>query len=778
MLTIFCLALLGNTNIYAEEFNNTTSENTTLIQNTTTTESTNLTEDLNESQNTKNITTEKDNETTKQSNESLQTVENTTNTTNNTSENTSNATNSSENSTNAAGENEYTNIHGIWVKAEDALNLNVTDLLNQGITDIYVKCNIYSTPTYNTILAQVVNLFKNSGIRVNAWVTCFVDANGNWVNPAGDTYNYTVTVAKQVASTTWYKSWYKSWYQKWYKSWYKSKGKWKYTWKYVWKYVWKYGWQSKTVYNTVYTTETRTGVNTTHNSEVINAITDMVKNYGVNGINLDYVRYPGTAYKYANATETITSFVQTVYNTVKGINAKVAVSADLMPEKSVNAYYYGQDYEQLSNYLDYLVPMVYKGNYKEDTDWIGNVTAYIVNHSGGKPVIVGLQTYESDDNVTPIPGAELNGDVKEALDNGASGYSLFRYGLIDGIVSQSSVNSTVDSTSDNSGTNSSNSQDSTQNSTSGYSTISIAEIEDAANRVKTYIETNHRLPNYVTISSKQIQMPEFLNLLINALLNINNGNNNSVIDKTFQSSSSSSENVTSGNIYKDEYINLAKSIKAYMDSNNGTPNYVSSSLGNIGYESLVYMYSRIDNYIGQNGTLPNYASITPWTTVTSNTTTTSTIPAELQQYLAATANCQVTNSAIQSLAASLASSKTSTYDKAVAIFNWVRDNIGYSFYYNTKYGAVGTLNAKTGNCVDTAHLVVALERAAGIPARYEHVYAKFSSGSWYGHVIAQVWVNGVWYNADATSSRNTFGVVNNWNTATATIYGTYASLPF
>ncbi|MCE7698085.1 MAG: transglutaminase family protein, partial [Methanobacterium paludis] len=115
--------------------------------------------------------------------------------------------------------------------------------------------------------------------------------------------------------------------------------------------------------------------------------------------------------------------------------------------------------------------------------------------------------------------------------------------------------------------------------------------------------------------------------------------------------------------------------------------------------------------------------------------------------------------------------------KAVAIFNWVRDNIGYSYYYNTKYGAVKTLNAKTGNCCDTTHLLIALERAAGIPAYYVNGNCDFS-GTWYGHVWAKVYVDGVWYTADAISSRNTFGVVNNWNTATVTIKGTYAELPF
>jgi transglutaminase-like putative cysteine protease len=165
-----------------------------------------------------------------------------------------------------------------------------------------------------------------------------------------------------------------------------------------------------------------------------------------------------------------------------------------------------------------------------------------------------------------------------------------------------------------------------------------------------------------------------------------------------------------------------------------------------------------------------------WSEVTKTATT--PVPAELQQYLAATANCQVNNAQIKALAASITKGKTSAYDKAVAIFNYVRDNIGYSFYYNTKYGAVGTINADTGNCVDTAHLVIALSRAAGLPAKYAHGTCQFSSGSWYGHVWARIWVDGKWYAADATSSRNTFGVVNNWNTATYTLKGTYISLPF
>ena len=213
--------------------------------------------------------------------------------------------------------------------------------------------------------------------------------------------------------------------------------------------------------------------------------------------------------------------------------------------------------------------------------------------------------------------------------------------------------------------------------------------------------------------------------------------------------------------------------------------YATEDIENTTYCNPDQEIAESSNLTNANDT-PNITNSTDSTDITrSNTTSTAYLAAggetkisSVQKYTQVTKNCQVTNSQIKSLAASITNNKNSTYDKAVAIFNWVRDNLGYSFYYNTKYGAAGTLAKMTGNCCDTAHLLIALERAAGIPARYEHVYARFSSGNWYGHVIAQVYVNGKWYNADATSYKNTFGVIKNWNTKTAKIYGTYASLSF
>ncbi|AXV39417.1 MAG: hypothetical protein CIT02_03365 [Methanobacterium sp. BAmetb5] len=753
----------------------------------------------------------------------------TSNNTQNSSSDNSNQTDTIQNNSAAASDGTYTNVHGIWLNVDDVNNVNVNELLTAGITDVFVKANRISNPTYQSVLTTIINKLQGTEIRIHAWITCFVDANGDWVDPK----------------------------------------------------------DSKTT------------------DALVNTITDITTNYNIAGIHLDYVRYPGTAYQYSGGTEAITGFVQRVYTTVKSIKAKVAVSAALMPEGAANAYYYGQDYEQLSNYLDFLVPMVYEGNYKEDNDWITSATAYIVNHST-KPVVVGLQTYKSDSNLVALSVEEINQDIKSALSGGASGFALFRYGWLDKDffdqinpgttftvdqikASASVVRSYVESNGRlpdsvlvgstkvtihqflellvtatiqiNNGVTDSiplgtfsaptnpieniragnilmveylkiahdvkNYMDSSGKTpdfayqtslgtylrfenmvymysmildyyntsgnkahfaimkpwnsigtspNTGSNTYTIAEIVDAAGRVKSFVETYHVLPNYVQIGSLQVSMPQFLYLLSTCTSQLNSGITSLISLPSVSVASSPLEQMTSGNLDKTEYVDLANRVKSFMDSNGIAPNYGSTSLGKLRFESLLYLYSRVVAFYGQNQYLPNYATMKSWSSVVA---TEPSVPAELKQYLQATTKCEVNDPRIIALAQSITSGATSSYQKATLIFNWVRDNINYSYYYDSQKGAVGTLTSGSANCCDHSHLVVALSRAAGLPARYVHGYCYFtSSGNWYGHVFTQIYVNGQWYNADATSSRNTLGVINNWNTNTWTYKGTYASLPF
>lgn len=304
-------------------------------------------------------------------------------------------------------------------------------------------------------------------------------------------------------------------------------------------------------------------------------------------------------------------------------------------------------------------------------------------------------------------------------------------------------------------------------------TVTESQIKDAAGRVKSFIEKNDRLPNYVTIGSKQVSMSQYLKLVNQETLNLD-GSSGSLTVGSVSGPTNPTESVKSGNIQKSEYLKLAKNILNFMNSNGRAPNYASSSLGTIRYESLVYAFSRVVAFHDDNSRLPNYVSVKSWTSQTGGSTTTDP---SLQKYLVATANAQSTSSTIKNLAASITSGKTTTYAKAQAIFNWVRDHVSYSFYYNTQKGALGAYSSRSANCCDMAHLVVALARAAGIPARYQHGTCTFSSGT-YGHVWAQLYVSGKWYYADAVSTRNSFGTINNWNLNTYTLHGTYASLPF
>jgi hypothetical protein len=325
--------------------------------------------------------------------------------------------------------------------------------------------------------------------------------------------------------------------------------------------------------------------------------------------------------------------------------------------------------------------------------------------------------------------------------------------------------------------------------------LTIKNIIKAANGVKTFYNTNKRLPSYVTVSGVKLTMPQMLYYLSIAIVKIKSGSKISAkVISIKVPSVNYTETAKSGNISKSNYISEATSVYNYITKNKKVPSLISTPLGKMRYESAVLMFSKIVSFYGTNNRLPNYSSFVPLnkTTTVKNTTTSTTntstgtssgyvenvVPSSLKSYLLPTANCQSDNAKIKALAASITKGLNTPLQRATAIFNWVRDNIDYSFYYNTKKGALGTLSSKTANCVDTSHLVVALERAAGFAAQYEHVTAQFSSGTWYGHVIALVYVNGVWYKADGTSYRNSFGVINNWNTKTATVHAKYRELPF
>ena len=147
-------------------------------------------------------------------------------------------------------------------------------------------------------------------------------------------------------------------------------------------------------------------------------------------------------------------------------------------------------------------------------------------------------------------------------------------------------------------------------------------------------------------------------------------------------------------------------------------------------------------------------------------------------YRHSSSHCDVGAPKIKKLVKKLTKGLKNDEDKAKAIFNYVRDTLEYSYYYDTHYGSVATLNHKEGNCVDHSHLLVAMFRTAGLNARYVHGTCRFSDGDVTGHVWTQVKIGNSWVCADAISYRNSLGKIKNWDVDHYTLHDKYASLPF
>ena len=87
--------------------------------------------------------------------------------------------------------------------------------------------------------------------------------------------------------------------------------------------------------------------------------------------------------------------------------------------------------------------------------------------------------------------------------------------------------------------------------------LTMDQIKTAASTVKQYIETNHALPASITISGIQITMPQFLNLELKTLKNINAGLYQSIVLQSYNTAPSPSETLSRGKINSENYLVVA-----------------------------------------------------------------------------------------------------------------------------------------------------------------------------------------------------------------------------
>ena len=261
---------------------------------------------------------------------------------------------------------------------------------------------------------------------------------------------------------------------------------------------------------------------------------------GVYGIHLDYLRYPGNAYKTSGGADAITAFVKKV----RSQNPKIFLSCAVMPENEDDKKYYGQDIPALGKIVDAVIPMQYKGNYSSGTSWLQATTKYFSKYA---TVWSGLQTYKSDDDPTQLSAKEILADAKTCISNGAKGIVLFRYGICPSINFTSLQDKTVE--------------------------LSSANIKSLANTVKKYIDTNKKLPSTVTLSGKKYTWPQLWYIFSYAVNNL--GKSLTKVPNVKKCTKANGK-VINEKITSSDYKDQAKRILQYIKQNGKAPNFVTT----------------------------------------------------------------------------------------------------------------------------------------------------------------------------------------------------------
>jgi len=146
--------------------------------------------------------------------------------------------------------------------------------------------------------------------------------------------------------------------------------------------------------------------------------------------------------------------------------------------------------------------------------------------------------------------------------------------------------------------------------------IVVAHLEEAGERVKGFMKSKGRLPNYVncwcydTLEMDHnnvfvdITIPQFL-YLTTAHFDVDN--DGEIID--VNPPSSPLDHWVSGQILESDYRSMAGNIKNYIESHKKAPNYANSALGKIPYPMLIYIYARIWAFMGSYHMPPTHINI-------------------------------------------------------------------------------------------------------------------------------------------------------------------------
>jgi peptidoglycan/xylan/chitin deacetylase (PgdA/CDA1 family)/uncharacterized lipoprotein YddW (UPF0748 family) len=179
-------------------------------------------------------------------------------------------------------------------------------------------------------------------------------------------------------------------------------------------------------------------------------IKHILQNYDIDGLHLDYIRYPGLAHDFSkhavdsmkerfidkeidkdkllsdhysdwvlHRQETITGIVENVHNIMEDMGKDdIPLSAALIAESSINyrgTERFAQNYSELAKYLDIIIPMSYFKAERKEVQWIENVYWSARFNAGDAEILTGLASYQQPTE-WKITNREFESSVKLATD--------------------------------------------------------------------------------------------------------------------------------------------------------------------------------------------------------------------------------------------------------------------------------------------------------------------------------------------------------------------------
>ena len=165
--------------------------------------------------------------------------------------------------------------------------------------------------------------------------------------------------------------------------------------------------------------------------------TEVARNYDVDGIHFDYMRFPdntsandkkGLAYNIIaqNRANYVSSLVKRIYLSIKKDKPKIAVSAAVYPDIYDAAADKGQDWKkwQKDGIIDFVVPMIYSNDPVKVRDFI----LLDASISSGSSVVIGLGAFNNT-------AADINSYLRtyrhyKKYYKALKGFSLFSYDSI------------------------------------------------------------------------------------------------------------------------------------------------------------------------------------------------------------------------------------------------------------------------------------------------------------------------------------------------------------